>query len=114
MRLMFGIVGIRRHVLLAAACIAAHDLVDATCGVHQLRLTRVEGVRTAGDFQLHEGISFALELDGFTGLASGTAQEHIAVAHVLEHYGAIVFGMKILFHFLIVFIVSFYLVFGVE
>ena len=30
--------------LLAAASVAAHELVDATCGVNKLALTRVEGV----------------------------------------------------------------------
>ena len=30
--------------LLAAASVAAHELVDATCGVNELALTGVEGV----------------------------------------------------------------------
>ena len=54
--------------LLAGASVAAHELVHATGGVHQLALTCIEGVRGVGDFQLDEGVSLAFELDGVVGL----------------------------------------------
>ena len=89
--------------LLACLGVAAHELIYAAGGIYQLRLTRVEGVRGAGDFQLDEGISLAFELNGLVGLASGAAEEHIAIAHVLEHDGAIVFGMDVLLHVFILY-----------
>ena len=85
-------------VLLAAASVAAHELVDATGGVDELALTSVEGVRAAGDLELHYGVFLAFEFHGLRGLGGGTAQEHVAIAHVLEHDGAIVVGMDTLFH----------------
>ena len=84
--------------LLAAASVAAHELVDATGGVDELALTRVEGVRAAGDLELHQRIGLAFEFHGVVRLCCGAAQEHIAIAHVLEHHGAIVVGMNTLFH----------------
>ena len=84
--------------LLAAAGVAAHELVDATSGVNELALTGVEGVRAGGDFELHYGISLAFELHGVVRLGGGAAQEHVAITHVLEHDGAIVVGMNTLFH----------------
>lgn len=84
--------------LLAGLGVAAHELVHTSCGVHQLVLAGVEGVRTAGDFQLHYGILLTLEDYGVSGLASGAAQEHVAVAHVLEHNRAIILWMKSFFH----------------
>ena len=98
MRLMFN-VGIRRLVLLAALCIAAHELVYATCCVDELRLTCVEGVRSVGDFQLNERIGLTFELDGLVGLAGRAAEEHVTVAHVLEHNGTVILWMKSFFHF---------------
>jgi hypothetical protein len=62
----------------------------------------VRGVR---DFQLNYRISLALELNGIVGLASRAAQEHIAVAHVLEHNSTIVFGMNALFHIFNIFVI---------
>ena len=62
-----------------------------------------------GDFQLYEGVCFAFELYCLIRFACGTREEHIAVAHVLEHYGAIVVGMYALFH---VFLLFFLLVAG--
>ena len=87
--------------LFLAVTVAAHELIYATSGVNQFALTSVEGVRGVTDFELVEGISFAFELDGVVCLCRRAAEEHIAVAHVLEHYGAIVFGMKSFFHFVL-------------
>ena len=52
MKFPFLVIEVRR-ILLTAASVAAHELVDATSGVDELALTRVEGVRTAGDLELH-------------------------------------------------------------
>ena len=48
------------------------------------------------------GIGFAFKLNGVVGFASGARKEHVAVAHVFEHNGAIVFGMNAFFHIFIV------------
>ena len=85
--------------LLARLAVTAHELVNATSGVDELRLTSVEGVRSARDFKLHYGVGFAFKFYGVVGLASGTREEHVAVAHVFENYGTIVLGMDSFFHF---------------
>ena len=84
--------------LLAALGVAAHELIDTTSGIDELALTSVEGVRAGRDFELHYGISLAFKFHRVSGLGGRTAQEHVAIAHVLEHYGAIVVGMNTLFH----------------
>ena len=85
--------------LLARLAVTAHELVNATSGVDELRLTSVEGVRSAGNFKLHYGVGLAFKFYGVVGLASGTREEHVAVAHVFENYGTIVLGMDSFFHF---------------
>ena len=85
--------------LLASASVAVHELIDTTGGIDELALTGIEGVRAAGDFQLHNGVGLAFELHGVCCLGGGAAEEHIAIAHVLEHHGAIVVGMNTLLHF---------------
>ena len=84
--------------LLLGASVAAHELVHAAGGVHQLALARIEGVRGATDFQLYYGVSLALEFHGFGGFTSRAAQEHVAVAHVLEDNGTVVLGMNTFLH----------------
>ena len=79
--------------------VAAHELIHATGGVDELGLTSVERMRRARDFQLYYGIGFAFELNGVVGLTSGTGEEHIAIAHVLEDNGAVVLGVDSFFHF---------------
>ena len=91
--------------LLAGLCVAAHELVHATSGVHQLVLTCVEGVRGVRDFQLYYGVFLTFEHNGVVCLAGRTAQEHVAIAHVLEHNGTIILGMK---SFFISFIIYYY------
>ena len=91
--------GVRGNLLFLCASVAAHELIYATCGVNQLALTSVEGVRGVTDFQLVEGIGLAFELNSFSSLGGRTAQEHVAIAHVLEYNGTIILGMKSLFHF---------------
>ena len=84
--------------LFAAACVAAHELINATGRIDELALTGVEGVRAGRDFELYHGILFAFEFHGLGGLSGRTAEEHIAIAHVLEDNRAIVSGMNTLFH----------------
>ena len=94
--------GLLNPRLLAALAVAAHELVHAAGSVHELRLTRVEGVRSRRDFELHEGISFTFEFDRLRRLASGTRQEHVTVGHIFEDNGTVVFGMDTLFHCVVV------------
>ena len=54
---------LRRELFLLALCVAAHELIYTTGGVNQLRLTSVERVRRAGDFQFYQRISFAFKFD---------------------------------------------------
>ena len=84
--------------LLARLAVTAHELVNATSGVNELRLTSIEGVRSARDFELYYGVGLAFKFYGVVGLASGTREEHVAVAHILEDNRAIIFGMDTLFH----------------
>ena len=76
------------YLLLRSLTVAAHELINTTCGVNEFALTSIERVRGTGDFDFYHWVSFAFEF-----------QEHIAVGHVLEHDGAIVFWMNSFFHF---------------
>lgn len=79
--------------------VAIHELVHATGCIDELRLTSVERVRGAGDFELYYGISFTFKLDSVSRLASRTGKEHVAIAHVFENDRAIILGMNTFFHF---------------
>lgn len=83
---------------LSALAVAAHELVHATGSVDEFGLSGVEGVRSVRNFKLHHGISFTFEFNGFSGFAGGARKEHIAVTHVFEHNGTIIFRMNTLFH----------------
>ena len=89
--------------LFAALSVAAHELVYATCRVHQLALACVERVRATGNFNFHYRIGFAFKFYGLARFASRTWKEHVAVAHVFEHYGTIILRMDIFLHCLIIF-----------
>jgi len=78
--------------------VAAHKLIYAACGIDELRFTRVERMRTTRYFEFYHGIGFAFKLHGVCRLARGTREEHIAVAHILEHNWAIIVGMNTFFH----------------
>ena len=86
-------------LLLRSLTVAAHELINTTCGVNELALTSVERVRGAGDFDFYHRVSFAFEFYSVICLCSRLRKEHIAVGHVLEHDGAIVFWMNTFFHF---------------
>ena len=86
-------------VLLRSLTVAAHELINTTCGVNELALTSIERVRGAGDFDFYHWVSFAFELYGVIRLCSRLRKEHIAVGHILEYDGAIVVWMNTFFHF---------------
>lgn len=86
-------------LFLRSLTVAAHELVYATCSIHELALTGIEGVRGARDFDFNHWVSFAFEFYGVISLCGRTRKEHIAVGHVLEHDGAIVVWMNTFFHF---------------
>ena len=85
-------------LFLCSLTVAAHELIYASCSIHKLALTGIEGVRGARDFDFNHWVSFAFEFYCVVSLCGRTRKEHIAVGHVLEHDGAIVFWMKTFFH----------------
>ena len=91
------------QLLAFAVAVARHELVDAAGGVHQLRLTGIERVRSVGDLQLDEGIGFALHLDGVLRSGRRTAEELSTIRHIFENYYAVVIRMNSLFHFTMLF-----------
>ena len=54
-------------LLLLERSVAALETIDASSGIDELALARVEGVRRVGDFQLDQRIGLAFELNGFLG-----------------------------------------------
>ena len=86
-------------LLLRSLTVAAHELIDTSCCVNELALTSIERVRRAGDFDFYHWVSFAFELYGVICLCGRFRKEHIAVGHILEYDGAIVFWMNTFFHF---------------
>ena len=86
-------------LLFRSLTVAAQELIDASSGVDKLALTSVERVRGAGDFYFYHRVSFAFEFYGLCCSCSRLRKEHIAVGHVSEHDGAIVFRMNTFFHF---------------
>ena len=86
-------------LFLRSLTVAAHELIDTTCGVNELALTSIERVRGAGDFDFYHWVSFAFEFYCVICLCCRLREEHIAVGHILEYDGAIVFWMNTFFHF---------------
>ena len=78
--------------------VARHELINATCGIHKLRLTGIEWVRSVGDFQLEERIGFAINFNGVFGSSGRAAEELVNIGHIFENYHTIVLGMNTLFH----------------
>jgi len=85
-------------LLLRSLTVAAHELINTSCRVDELALTGVERVRGTGDFDFYHWVSFAFEFYGVVCLCGRLRKEHIAVGHVTEHDGAIVFWMNSFFH----------------
>jgi len=86
-------------LLLRSLTVAAHELINTTSRIDELALTSVERVRGTGDFDFYHRVSFAFEFYCVIRLCRRLREEHIAVGHVLEHDGAIVFWMNSFFHF---------------
>ena len=86
------------QLLALAVAVARHELVDAAGGVHQLRLTGIERVRSVGDLQLDQGVGFALHLDGVFGSCRRTAEELRTIRHIFENYYAVVIRMNSTLH----------------
>ena len=86
-------------LLLRSLTVAAHELINTSCCVNELALTCVEWVRGARDFDFYHWVSFAFEFYSVVSLCSRLRKEHIAVGHILEYDGAIVFWMNTFFHF---------------
>ena len=78
--------------LLLQFAVAAHEAVHTTSRVDELALARVERMRRAGDFYLYHWVSLTFKFHCLCCLAGGLCKEHIAVGHILEYDGAIVFG----------------------
>lgn len=68
-----------KNRLFLTVTVTAHEFINTTSCVNQLRLTSVERVRSAGDFQLYQRISFTFEFDSLFRVASGTRQEYITI-----------------------------------
>ena len=85
--------------LLLDLAVATHEAVDATSGVDKFVLAGVERMRGVGNLDLYHGISLTFKFHCLISLACGLCKEHIAVGHILEYDGAIVFWMNTFFHF---------------
>ena len=86
-------------LFLRSLTVAAHELINAASRINKLALTGVERVRGVRNFDFYHWVSFAFELYSVICLCSRLRKEHIAVGHVTEHDGAIVFWMNTFFHF---------------
>ena len=79
--------------------VSLFESVYTTGRVHKFHLTREEGVRGVGDFQLDHGIFVAVGVgDGLLGGGAALGENHVVVRHVFEHNEAIVLGMDSFFH----------------
>ena len=85
-------------LFLCGLTVAAKEFIDTTSGVNELVLTSVEGVRGARDFDFYHRVSFSFKLYSVIGFAGRACKEHIAVGHILEYDGAIVFRVNTFFH----------------
>ena len=65
--------------LLFTVAVAAAEFVDTSGGVHKFLLACEERVGRAGDFELHERILLAVDLDGLAGSHSRTGDESLLV-----------------------------------
>lgn len=74
------------------------ELLNATSGVNELHLTRVERMRSRADFNLHQWIFFAIiHLDRFFRTHRGVDDELCACRCILEYDGAIIW-VDVFFH----------------
>ena len=86
-------------LLLEELLVLVVELINTTGAVDELHLTRVEGVRGAGDFELHQGIFVAVfPLDGFLSVDGRARQEGHIVRHIFENNQSIILGVNVFFH----------------
>ena len=79
------------------------ELVDTAGRVHKHVLTRIEGVRHAGDLQLYQRIFLAVFPSAdLLGGRSGTGDEGKTITHVLENNEPVCFRMDTFFHFALI------------
>ena len=95
-------------LFLRSLTVAAHELINAASRIDKLALTCIERVRGVRNFDFYHRVSFAFEFYGVICLCGRTREEHIAVGHVLEHDGAIVFWMNTFFHFTCYLLIVYY------
>ena len=81
-----------------AVTVARHELVNATCGIHEFRLTSVEWVTGVGDLQLDQWISSAIDLDGVLRVSCRATEELCSIGHIFENYNAVALWMNSFFH----------------
>lgn len=75
------------------------ELVNSTGCINQHILTSVERVRSAGNFQLDQGILVPIFiLNCLFGWSRRTVQKHRSITHVFENNEPIMLGMEAFFH----------------
>ena len=86
-------------LLLEELLVLAVELVNATGAVDELHLTRVEGVRSAGDFKLHQRIFVAVfPLDGLLCVDGRARQKGHVIRHIFENNQSVILGVNVFFH----------------
>ena len=84
-----------------AFTVAAEEAVYTSGGIHEFRFTRIERMRSIGDFHLKQRISFSVNFYSFLCLNGAARDERFVVRHILKHYLAIVFGVQSFFYFVL-------------
>lgn len=75
------------------------EFIDTAGSINQHVLPGEERVRCIGNLQFHQWVFVSVfPFNGFFGGRRGTAQESMAVAHVLENYQPVAIGMDTFFH----------------
>lgn len=74
------------------------ELVHTAGGIDQFYLAGVEGVRSGGDFQFYQRVSYSVDLYRVAGVGGGVSDERFAVGHVAECAKSVIFGMDTFFH----------------
>jgi len=88
---------IRKNLFLAVL-VSLVEHIDATGGVNELHLARVERVGSVGNLQLHQRVLDAFDLDGLLGGGAATGDEDGVIRHILESYKTVGFGMDSFLH----------------
>ena len=69
----------KRKNLFLAGLVSLIELVNASGGVDDLRFAGVEGMRSVGNLDLHEGVFNSFNLDGLLGVDARAGDEYIFV-----------------------------------